>query len=193
MKRYLLVGLGNPGPDYAATRHNAGWLVLDELVRLWSEPGLDLTWHLEKKLQAAALRLNRDGREIMLLKPQTFMNQSGQAVAAAVRWLLNLDTTVADQDFPNLIICHDDLDLTTGQYKLQFNSGPKIHNGVNSVRQELHSNRFWLSRFGVDSRGGQRTIPGQAYVLQSLNPSEKQALNQAVRTWSEELSATVLQ
>lgn len=193
MKQFLLVGLGNPGGSYARTRHNAGWLALDHLARLWADPAVSTTWKFEKKLEAETLRLTVGDNEVLLLKPQTFMNDSGRAVAAALKWYFQVDPAVEAASYPQLVVIHDDLDLTTGQYKLQFESGPKVHNGVNSVRTHLHSSKFWSARLGVDSRGGTRAIPGQAYVLQPFQPDEETAVREVVATLAEELPYVVLQ
>jgi PTH1 family peptidyl-tRNA hydrolase len=193
MSRYLLIGLGNPGDQYERSRHNAGWLALDELVRLWSDPAIKPVWKLEKKIEAEVLRLQRGGHELILVKPQTYMNDSGRAVAAAIRWYLNRDPALEPGPYRDLVVFHDDLDLTTGQYKLQFDSGPKVHNGLNSIRDHLKTTQFWVARLGVDSRGGQRQIPGQAYVLQPFASEEQPAVRRAIGTLSEELPYLVLE
>lgn len=193
MSRYLFVGLGNPGQQYARSRHNAGWLALGELARLWCDPAVKPIWKAEKKIEAEVLRLHHDGDELILLKPQTFMNDSGRSVAAAIRWYLNRDPSVDTEPYRDLVVFHDDLDLTTGQYKLQFDSGPKIHNGLNSIRDHLRTTKFWVARLGVDSRGGARQIPGQAYVLQPFASEEESAVRGAVKTLAEELPYVVLE
>lgn len=193
MMPFVFIGLGNPGSEYEKTRHNAGWIILDELVKLWSDPAVSPRWKFEKKLQAQILRLVVGQQEIVLAKPQTYMNESGQTAAAIAKWYLDIDPTQTNNQYNRLLIIHDDLDLTTGQYKLQFSSGPKVHNGVNSVRSHLNSEHFWSGRIGVDSRGGSRHIPGQAYVLQALATSEMEALRKVATTLAEELPYTVLQ
>lgn len=191
MKRFLFVGLGNPGKQYARSRHNAGWIALDTIIKLWSEASVPAQWRTEKKFAGETLHLNTQGHEFIFLKPQTFMNESGSAVAAAMKWYLQIDPS-EPAEFRQVVVFHDDLDLTTGQYKLQFGIGPKIHNGVNSVRHHLNGN-FWHARLGVDSRDGMRTIPGQAYVLQPFSNEELSALTMAVETLAEELPYQVLQ
>lgn len=194
MNRFLFIGLGNPGDQYDRTRHNAGWFVLDELVQRWSDSTIPPTWKYEKKIDAEVCKITFGQNEVVCLKPQTYMNESGKTAAAAAKWYLDIDPTVSeDQEFSHIVVFHDDLDLVLGQYKLQFNSGPKIHNGVNSVRQHLHSTHLWTARIGVDTRQGDRSIPGKAYVLQRFSPEEKQTLKQVTQYLAEELPYVVLQ
>lgn len=193
-KRFLLVGLGNPGATYEQSRHNAGWLALDSLVSQWQDSSIPVQWRTEKKLHAETLRLassKTNGHEYIFLKPDTFMNNSGLSVAAAVKWYLNQEPSQPDASYPHVVVFHDDLDFETGTYKLQFGTGPKVHNGVNSVRDHLHSTQFWSARIGVDSRGGDRSMPGSAYVLQSFSPTEHTAFLESLRTLAEELPYTV--
>lgn len=190
---YLFLGLGNPGANYARTRHNAGWLVLDALIQLWADSSIPPIWKTEKKLQAEVTKLSHQSHHIMCIKPQTFMNESGIAAAASVKWFLEADPTEENGEYPELVVFHDDLDLPLGSYKLQYASGPKVHNGVNSVRSHLHSSSFWVARIGVDTRQGDRSMPGQAYVLQQLTDTELQMLKRTATTLAEELPYTVLQ
>lgn len=193
MHPYLFIGLGNPGKNYENTRHNAGWLALDQLKQDWENPAVPTRWSSEKKLHADLAKMRFADRDCFFFKPTTFMNESGLCVSAAARWFLQEDPTEPDQDFRHIIVLHDDLDLPLGTYKLQYQSGPKAHNGVNSVRQHLHSEKFWVARLGVDGRNGDRSIPGQAYVLQNLTQEEMSLLNKAVKTLAEELRYTVLE
>ncbi len=194
MSRFLLLGLGNPGEQYAASRHNAGWLALDWLVETWADPSIPVQWRHEKKIQSEVARFQCAGHELFAIKPQTFMNRSGEAARAAVAWYLDLDleTAPAELDIPELVVLHDDLDIELGRYKLQKASGPKIHNGVNDVRAQLGTSNFWYARLGVDNRGGDRSMPGEAYVLQRLPAEERRMLKQATQLLAEELLYTVL-
>lgn len=193
MSRFLLLGLGNPGDQYTETRHNAGWLALDWLIDKWSDPSIPVQWKNEKKIHSLVARLQFDGHEIFAIKPQTFMNNSGEAARAAVEWYLdqNLEEADASLELPELIVLHDDLDIETGRYKLQLGSGPKVHNGVNSIRQHLGTSKFWYARLGVDSRAGDRRMPGEAYVLQRFTAEEMHSLKQVTLLLSEELTYTL--
>lgn len=194
MNTALFLALGNPGSQYERTRHNAGWIVADAIVSLWQDPSIPGDWKLEKKLFAEARKLQHQRYTCFFLKPQTFMNESGKTASAAVRWYLESDPSAEENlEYPEVVVLHDDLDLPLGTYKLQYQSGPKVHNGLNSVRQHLHSEAFWVARIGVDTRNGDRSIPGQAYVLQPMSSDEMSTLKKVARTLAEELQYTVLQ
>lgn len=193
MSPLLFIGLGNPGQEYEKTRHNAGWLAIDELIRAWENPAIPTQWKVEKKLHGSLAKLRHLNQDCFFLKPSTFMNDSGLSVAAAVKWFLDEDPTEPDQDFRQVIVLHDDLDISLGKYKLQYQSGPKAHNGINSIRQHLHSDKFWIARLGIDTREGDRSIPGQAFVLQAFSGAELKTLRASVQTLSEELTYTVLE
>jgi PTH1 family peptidyl-tRNA hydrolase len=192
MKRYLFIALGNPGNEYSGTRHNAGWIALDALLETWRDPSIPLVWKHEKKIHSLVTKIQVGPNEIIALKPQTFMNRSGEAAKAALAWYTHWnDEGNENEEFPSLVIFHDDLDLETGQYKLKYGSGPQIHNGINSIRSHLHSNKFWYARLGIDSRNGNRTISGEAYVLQRFSSDELSQLKQVIRHLAAELEYTV--
>ncbi len=160
----VVVGLGNLGTQYQWSRHNAAWLMLDQFVATskWS------AFREEKKFQAEISRGLIDNTEIILVKPLTFMNLSGESVSKIVNFY---KLTPATQ----LLLIYDDLDLNFGQVKLTKNS-PHSHNGVLSVKQQLKTEDFWQIRLGVDDRQGLRTISAADYVLQDFLPAQRQAL-----------------
>jgi PTH1 family peptidyl-tRNA hydrolase len=169
---HLLVGLGNPGVSYAQTRHNAGFLFAD----YWAQQVLQATeknvrnndlFSEEKRFFSHAVKT----KNWTILKPQTFMNDSGRAVRAVTHFF-RYDVLGENASDP-LIVCHDDLDLAVGTWKLQFGRGPKIHNGLRSIDAELGSDQYWHLRLGVDGRNGDRSLAGQDYVLQSFSPQER--------------------
>lgn len=164
--RYL-VGLGNPGKEYEQSRHNAGFQCLDYLRESWGWP----SFKEGKKFSAA---LSRQGG-LTLCKPLTYMNDSGQAV----RSLLHFYESIEDFDFSKLIVAHDDLDLELGQCKVQRGRGPKGHNGLLSLYQQLGTSDFYHLRLGVDSRKGDRSMPSRAYVLQNMQDGEQQDMSEA--------------
>lgn len=159
----VIVGLGNPGSEYASTRHNVGWLVLDQLATELGAP----EFTFQKKFHGEVTKIG----QYFLLKPQTFMNDSGVAVRALLDFY-NVLPTGQDGELPHLIVVHDDLDVEFGHFKLQLGTGPKIHNGLLSIYQHLHSQKFWHARVGVDARQGDRSMPGRAYVLQKFTQPE---------------------
>lgn len=158
----IIVGLGNPGNRYELSRHNAGFLVLDNLRQV-----LECSEFSEKKkLHSQICKLP----SAVFVKPQTYMNESGSAVQA----VLNFFNTgsVSDAGYKNLFVIHDDLDIPLGSYKIQYGVGPKGHNGLLSIYQHLKTENFWHVRVGVDSRDGDRTIPPQTYVLDQFTPQQ---------------------
>lgn len=158
----IIVGLGNPGDIYQFSRHNAGFMVLDNLSSVLECP--DFT--NEKKVSARICK----NQTSLFIKPETFMNESGKAVRAVLDYYFSdLDKT---SGYKNLYILHDDLDLELGSYKIQYGIGPKGHNGLLSVYQYLGTSNFWHVRIGVDSRMGDRSMPPQAYVLQRFTPEQ---------------------
>lgn len=145
----LVVGLGNPGADYVHTRHNVGFLAIDELA---SELGAR-TW-LEKHGCAVA-RVSFDGREIILAKPQSFMNTSGGPVSKLMR---------AEKIVPaELMVIHDEVDLAPGDVRARFGGGLNAHNGLRSLKDKLGTADFWRVRAGIGRPPGKMDVA--TYVL----------------------------
>lgn len=158
----LVVGLGNPGERYAKTRHNMGFMILDEIIKKYV-----VSSKTNKKLGAILYNLDR---ERVLLKPTTFMNSSGGPVANMVRFYkLEPD---------KLLVVHDDVDLEFGQVKLQFGKSSAGHRGVQSVIDKLGTDEFTRVRVGV-GRPPER-METDAYVLQRFSASEKEKLEETV-------------
>jgi peptidyl-tRNA hydrolase, PTH1 family len=153
----LVVGLGNPGRGHAGDRHNVGWMVVDELARR-----LDGRWRAKFSGQLAEVRL--DGLRLGLLKPETFMNDSGRSVAAAARFF-----KVEPQ---SLLVVHDDVDLEAGRLQARAGGGLAGHNGLRSLAQALGTQDFLRLRIGVGrpGRGDPRSVAD--YVLSSFDPEE---------------------
>ncbi|NCN87270.1 MAG: aminoacyl-tRNA hydrolase [Candidatus Pacebacteria bacterium] len=161
----ILVGLGNPGNEYLRTRHNAGFIVLDLIAHAFEMPNFAY-----KKDLFADISKNS---HYLMVKPQTYMNDSGKAVRAVLDFYKDaVDAPLVD----NLLVVHDDLDIPFGEYKLQQAKRPKVHNGLTSIHAYISEENFWYLRIGIDSRQGDRTIPGKAYVLQSFSLEEKEKL-----------------
>jgi len=141
----LVAGLGNPGREYAATRHNIGWLVVDELARRQ-----DGSWRSKFSGQLAEVRL--DDLRLGLLKPETYMNESGRSIAAAVRFF--------KVDPGALLVVHDDVDLEEGRLQARLGGGLAGHNGLRSITQSLGSQDFLRLRIGVGrpGRGDRRSV-----------------------------------
>jgi peptidyl-tRNA hydrolase, PTH1 family len=141
----LVAGLGNPGRGYERTRHNAGWLVLDELARRHGG-----AWRAKFSGSLAQMRL--DAARLALLKPETYMNESGRSVAAAARFF-----KVAPG---GLLVVHDDVDLEPGRLQARAGGGLAGHNGLRSLAQHLGSQDFLRLRIGVGrpGRGDPRSV-----------------------------------
>jgi peptidyl-tRNA hydrolase, PTH1 family len=160
----FIVGLGNPGEKYAHSRHNVGWRIV-ETIATYKNPATE--FHLEKPLEAQTMMIGKS----LLVKPQTFMNLSGNAVKAIVK---KYDyAALGKKDFHNLFVIYDDLDIEVGKYKLVFGSGPKVHNGVNHISEVLGTDQYWHVRIGVDGRKGDRSADPQEYVLSGFNADEQ--------------------
>jgi peptidyl-tRNA hydrolase, PTH1 family len=146
----LVAGLGNPGRDYARTRHSVGFMVCDELARRHGA-----SWRSKFSANVAEVRL--DGRRLALLKPQTFMNESGRAVAAAVRFF--------KVPAGSLLVVHDEVDLEPGRLQARAGGGLAGHNGLRSIAQHFKTQEFLRLRVGVGrpERGDRRPVAD--YVL----------------------------
>lgn len=146
----LIIGLGNPGPQYDETRHNAGFWFVDRLAY-----GANATFRNETKFHGSTCRVTVAGADLLLLKPTTFMNHSGRAVAATARYF----------DIPpeETLIAYDELDLPAGTARLKQGGGHGGHNGVRDSISALGSPAFWRLRIGIDHPGDKAQVVG--YVL----------------------------
>lgn len=159
----IIVGLGNPGIKYAKTRHNAGWLILDHLINeLQKETNQTITWRIKRDWLAEIAEIDN----ILLVKPQTMMNNSGQAVRAILDYY---DLIVADLS-NRLLVIHDELDLPSGTVRWSNNSRSAGHNGVQSIIDHLGTQNFIRYRIGIQPiEPPTDTI---AYVLKNFSASE---------------------
>ena len=146
----LVAGLGNPGREYARNRHNAGYLVVDELARRHGG-----SW--KSKFSGQSSEITVDGEKLVLLKPETYMNDSGRSVSAAARFF-----KIDPQD---VVIVHDEGDFDLGRLEIKHGGGLGGHNGLRSIAQELGTQDFTRLRIGVGrpERGDPRTLAD--YVL----------------------------
>ena len=153
----LVVGLGNPGREHERDRHNVGWMVADELARR-----IDGRWRAKFSGQLAEVRL--DGLRLALLKPETFMNDSGRSVAAATRFF--------KVEPESLLVVHDDVDLEPGRLQARAGGGLAGHNGLRSLAQTLGTQEFLRLRIGVGrpGRGDPRSVAD--YVLSPFEVDE---------------------
>ena len=181
MTKYFF-GLGNPGPEYAAARHNVGFMVVDALAASIGSAQPQNS----PKLFAETYKF----ANCLLVKPQTYMNESGRSVRATLEYFKE---NVAKRPLilRNVFVIHDDLDIEVGNYKIQFGTGPKIHNGLNSVYEYLKTEQFWHVRMGVDGRKGDRSITPSAYVLSEFANGEKKLIGQVISDVVRELMKVV--
>jgi len=175
----LVAGLGNPGREYARNRHNVGWLVVDELARRH-----DGSWRAKFNGQLAEIRI--DGHKVALLKPETFMNDSGRSVQAAVKFF-KLDPDA-------VLVVHDEGDLELGRLQARIGGGAGGHNGVRSVIEHLGTPEFMRLRVGVGrpGRGDQRKLAD--FLLADFRPEDdRDALVRAASDAVETLDAEGLE
>jgi len=166
----LIVGLGNPGPEYQATRHNAGFWFVDVLAR---EHGGRFT--NERKLKSECAEVRIAGRRIRLLKPTTFMNLSGEAVQAAASYYKISPERV--------LVAYDELDFPPGRVQLKFDGSGAGHNGIGSVIEHLGP-KFWRLRFGVGHPRDREQTSGRKqvidHVLERANNADEALILEAI-------------
>jgi len=153
----LVAGLGNPGREHERDRHNAGWMVVDELARRH-----DAGWRTKFNGRLAEFRLG--DRRLALLKPETYMNESGRSIGQAVRFF--------KVDPESLLVVHDDVDLDVGRLQARLGGGLAGHNGLRSIAQALGRQEFLRLRIGVGrpGRGDPRSVAD--YVLSSFDAED---------------------
>jgi len=161
----LFVGLGNPGPEYEATRHNAGCWWLDALAREFK-----LSLVHERAYQGLVARATVHGRTFWLLAPQTFMNLSGRSVAALARFY-----KIAPEE---ILVAHDELDIVPGQAKLKFGGSHAGHNGLRDIHAQLGSGDYWRLRLGIGHPGVKDEVVN--WVLRKPAPEQRSAIEECI-------------
>ena len=161
----LIVGLGNPGSEYAKTRHNAGFRWVDRLCEKER-----ITLRADKKFHGDVARLNSGGNELWLLEPMTFMNVSGRAVVALALFFKIL---------PNeILVVHDELDLPPGTVKMKPGGGHGGHNGLKDIIAHLGTQDFWRLRIGIGHPGDRDEVIN--YVLQAPRAEERPLIDETI-------------
>ncbi|MFE8643713.1 aminoacyl-tRNA hydrolase [Sphingomonas sp. NCPPB 2930] len=161
----LFVGLGNPGPDYEATRHNAGFWWIDALARAWK-----LQLNVEKGYWGLMARTTIAGQAVWLLEPLTFMNASGKSVAALARFF-----KIAPAE---ILVVHDELDIVPGQVKLKFGGSHAGHNGLRDIHAQLGSPDYWRLRLGIGHPGDRAEVIH--WVLKKPSLDHRIAIDQCI-------------
>jgi len=172
----LIVGLGNPGREYQDTRHNAGFWFVDEVAR---QQGA--SFKPEKKFHGDAAKCRIDGDEVWLLKPQTFMNLSGQSVQA----LANFYKVPVE----SILVVHDELDLDAGVARLKEGGGHGGHNGLRDIIQKMGGNKFLRLRLGIGHPGDKSRVTG--HVLNKVSQDDRIDIERAIDNAIRELPTVI--
>lgn len=160
----LIVGLGNPGKEYEMTRHNIGWMALDRLAKEWN---IDVT---KNKYRALYGEGTVKGEKVVLLKPMTYMNLSGESLSQAMQWY--------KPEIQDIVVLYDDMDIPLGKLRLRTKGSPGGHNGIKSLIQHLGTQEFNRVRMGVG-----RPHPGSdviKHVLTNFRKEEVEEVENAV-------------
>jgi PTH1 family peptidyl-tRNA hydrolase len=161
----LFVGLGNPGPEYEATRHNAGAWWLDALAH-----ALKVQLVMDRNYHGFVARTTQGAQTIWLLQPQTFMNLSGKSVAGLARFFKIL---------PNeILVAHDELDVAPGEAKLKFGGSHAGHNGLRDIHAQLGSSDYWRLRLGIGHPGDKSEVAN--WVLKKPSADHRIAIEQSI-------------
>ena len=161
----MMVGLGNPGPEYEQTRHNAGFWWADAVARQ-----IKASWVIDKNHQALVARTAVNGQTLWLLKPQTFMNLSGRSVAGLARFYKIEPAAI--------LVAHDELDIAAGEARLKFGGGHAGHNGLRDIHAQLGSGDYWRLRLGIGRPGERADVLN--WVLKKPPLEQRIAVEQAV-------------
>lgn len=159
----MIVGLGNPGKQYETTRHNVGFMAIDQVAS-----DHQLNWSLDTKFQAKVATAIINGEKVLFVKPMTYMNESGRAVEA-IRHYYKVDPV-------DILIIYDDLDLPTGKLRLRQSGSAGGHNGIKSIIAQLGKQNFKRLRIGIDRPKQQSVVD---YVLGKVTDDEKEKLDAA--------------
>jgi len=161
----LFVGLGNPGTEYESTRHNVGFWWVDALAR-----ELKLSLSMDRGYHGLVARTSVHGQTIWLLEPQTFMNLSGKSVAALARFF-----KIAPEE---ILVIHDELDITPGQAKLKFGGSHAGHNGLRDIHAQLGTDDYWRLRLGIGHPGVKSEVVN--WVLKKPAPEQRTAIEECI-------------
>ena len=164
--KILLAGLGNPGEKYKFTRHNIGFLIIDEIQKQMNFPEFEF----KKQFQSLISTNHIGSKKIILLKPKTFMNNSGKAIIAIKKYY--------KQSLKDILIIHDELDIPLGKFKIKKNQGSAGHNGVESIIKSLDSQNFWRVKVGIENHtiSEKESKSGKKYVLENFSLEEEEEI-----------------
>ena len=171
---FLIVGLGNPGAEYAKTRHNAGFMLVDLLSNRWRAD-----WNNEKKFQSRIAKTERNGKRLVLCEPQTFMNLSGEAVSAVAKFY--------QLSLKNLIVAVDDADLPLGEIRLRPSGSSGGHHGLESIEKHVGSREYARLRIGIGRKDSRREISG--HVLGKISATEMVLMEKVLARAAEQIES----
>lgn len=168
----IIVGLGNPGKKHKKTRHNLGFMVIDKITQNYN-----LKLKVKKKIEAEIIERRVDGKKVILVKPMTYMNNSGKVIKTLISQYLNI--LISD-----LIIIHDDVDLPLGRIKVKRGGGSAGHHGVESIIKELGVTDFVRVRLGTGKNGDV-----EGFVLSPFKKEEKEEVDKMLNKACEQIYA----
>lgn len=170
---YLIVGLGNPGAEYAATRHNVGFLAVERLAGRWRAK-----WNWEDKFEARVAKAELDDRKVWLCEPQTYMNSSGRTVGAMCAYF--------KLALSRLLVVVDDADLPFGEIRLRASGSSGGHHGLESIEQQLATRHYARLRIGIGrTASGARQI--KDYVLSRFKPEQSELLDKILNRVADQI------
>lgn len=173
----IIIGLGNPGKEYERTRHNAGFMIVEKLRERWNFPDFEFG----KKFNASLSKGKFQQKEIILAKPETFMNLSGQAVKS----LMDFYKLPAE----DILVIHDDLDIPLGSFRIATDSGSAGHNGVENIINLIGTKTFRRIRIGIKPEEG--IIDATNFVLQNFKDDEIKIINDLSESLMEKIETAI--
>jgi PTH1 family peptidyl-tRNA hydrolase len=177
----IIVGLGNVGTKYSKTRHNSGFLALDEFEEQLIKEKISVDWKEEDKFKAGIAKVDYQGQKLLLVKPLTFMNNSGEAVSKILHFF--------KEPLENLIVIYDDIDLPLGKIRVRKEGSAGTHNGMKSIIEHLGQEDFTRIRIGIESRGEltHKSIDLSDFVLGEFTEKEYPVIKESLENAVEEL------
>lgn len=181
----IVVGLGNIGEKYIKSRHNCGFLVLDQFVKELEEEGIKVDWKEESKLKAITAKISYKNETIYLVKPTTLMNLSGESVSKILNFF--------KEPLEHLTVVYDDIDLPLGTIRIREKGSAGTHNGMRSVIEKLANENFNRIRIGIESRGQQAPEHQDlhSFVLSDFLESEYEEIAKALKEAVKELKKSI--
>jgi len=178
----IIFGLGNIGKEYENTRHNCGFIALDEFAKhIEKQEKIRIEWNENKKLKCFLTKFTLKGKTVLLIKPTTFMNLSGESAQKVLNFY--------KESIKNIVVIYDDIDLPLGSLRIREKGSAGTHNGMKSLIQHLGSQEFKRIRIGIESRG--ELSPKQqdiaSFVLSNFTEKEKKLLENSIKKAIEEL------